>query len=162
MGAGSLLRLPVQKRASPHRPNLTCPYFLDIASDIMAAEVLKNTGYVQCLGAPTSEERHCLTPGTFCWPMDGQGASENITLGSAERIPELGAGWEVNTWAWQKGGWHCLPKGEVLESFCSFFRGQVAPSSRGQRLGRAFSHGVGAYSVLPLVEINTDCSSQFL
>lgn len=49
-GSGGWQQVLLRKRASPHRPNLTCPYFLDTVSDIMAAEVLKNTGYVQCLG----------------------------------------------------------------------------------------------------------------
>lgn len=89
--AGPPLQWPVQKRASPSRPNPTCPSVLDISSDLRAVQALKSTGYVQGSGGhPQARSSHCLPPGAFSWPRGGQCASsESITLGSAERTPEL-------------------------------------------------------------------------
>lgn len=89
--AGPPLQWPVQKRASPSRPNPTCPSVLDISSDLRAVQALKSTGYVQGSGGhPQVRSSHCLPPGAFSWPRGGQCASsESITLGSAERTPEL-------------------------------------------------------------------------
>lgn len=93
--------------------------------------------------------------------MDAQGASENITLGSAERIPELGAGREANTRAWQEGRVALPTQWRSVESFCFFFHAQVAPSSRA-KTGKSIQPWGGSTFCSSFGGINTDCSSQLL